>query len=91
MNHKILSLNELQNESINNSEILKPQYYISFKDKPSQEMSKELKMINLKNKNEKKEKEEKISVIEDEDEEVSEINSFLTPPKYYSSYKMYIK
>lgn len=88
MNHKILSLNELQNESINNSEILKPQYYISFKDKPSQEMSKELKMINLKKKNEKK---EKISVIEDEDEEVSEINSFLTPPKYYSSYKMYIK
>lgn len=88
MNHKILSLNELQNESINNSEILKPQYYVSFKDKPSQEMSKELKMINLKKKNEKK---EKISVIEDEDEEVSEINSFLTPPKYYSSYKMYIK
>lgn len=88
MNHKILSPNELQNESMNNSEILKPQYYVSFKDKSSQEMSKEFKMINLKKKNEK---EEKISIIEDEDEEVSEINSFLTPPKYYSSYKMYIK
>lgn len=90
MNHRIISPDELLNESVENNERFQPQYYISYKDKPSQEMMKELKTINMKE-NENRSI-NKVAIVENEteDSEMNEINSFLTPPpKYYSSYKLY--